>query len=158
MLLSEVFRPDRIMIDLESESKDELFGEMVESYVNAERAYADREAILKALLEREGLMSTGIKKGIAVPHGKTAAVSGVKGVLGISHEGVDYEALDGQPVYLVFLLLSSPGDSELHLRVLRKLAVMLENPSFETDLMEAKSAQDAFETIRRYEDLQTATE
>jgi mannitol/fructose-specific phosphotransferase system IIA component (Ntr-type) len=155
MLLRDVFSAERIKVDLESESKDELFEEMVNVYVTANRDFADRGALLKALLDREALMSTGIKKGIAVPHGKTTAV---QDVLGISPKGIDYEALDGQPVYLVFMLLSSPDASELHLRTLRKLAILLENPSFASELMQAKSAEGASQVLRRYEDLQTAIE
>jgi mannitol/fructose-specific phosphotransferase system IIA component (Ntr-type) len=158
MLLRDVFPADRIKIGLESESKDELFEELVDAYVTAKRDFADRGAILAAIQEREALMSTGIKKGIAVPHGKTTAVSDVQGVLGISRKGIDYDSLDGQPVYLVFLLLSPLDISDNHLRVLKKLAILLENPSFEADLMEAKTAEGAFQVLKRYEELQTAIE
>jgi mannitol/fructose-specific phosphotransferase system IIA component (Ntr-type) len=158
MLLRDVFSAERIKVDLESELKDELFEEMVNVYVTASRDFADRGALLKALLDREALMSTGIKKGIAVPHGKTIAVQDVQGILGISRKGIDYEALDGQPVYLVFMLFSSPDASESHLRTLRKLAILLENPSFASELMQAKSAEGASQVLRRYEDLQTAIE
>ncbi len=155
MLLRDVFRADRIKIDLESDTKDELFEELVELYVTSSGDIAHREEVLKAILERESLMSTGIKKGIALPHGKSAAVPEIRGVLGVSRKGIDYEALDGQPVYLVFLLLSPPETSENHLRALRKLALLLEIPSFASDLMGAKSPEGAYQVIRHYEDLQT---
>lgn len=158
MLIRDVFPADRIRIGLESESKDELFEELVDVYVAAKRDFSDRAAILASIQEREALMSTGIKKGIAVPHGKTTAVSGVQGVLGVSRKGIDYDSLDGQPVYLVFLLLSSPDISDNHLRVLKKLAVLLENPAFEAELAQATNPEGAFQVLKRYEELQTAIE
>jgi PTS system fructose-specific IIC component/PTS system nitrogen regulatory IIA component len=158
MLLKQVFSPECIKINLESQSKDELFEELVDGFVTAKSCYADRASILKAIKEREALMSTGIKKGIAIPHGKTSAVSGVKGFLGISRDGIDYESLDNEPVYLVFLLLSSPSDAEQHLRALKGLACLLENPAFQASLMEATSAQNAYDIIQKYENTMNAGE
>ena len=113
MLLSSVFNPKSINIDLQSEEKDEVFEELVEELVNADPTL-NRAAALKAIREREEKMSTGIINGIAIPHGKTDAVKEVRGAIGISRRGIDYDALDGKPVYLIFLLLSSPDSSELH--------------------------------------------
>jgi len=98
-------------------------------------------------------MSTGIKKGIAIPHGKTNAVDSVYGVLGISRKGVDYDALDGEPVFLLFMLLAPQKDSEKHLRLLKRLAELLDNPSFYTDLLSQKDSQSANNLIRKYEDV-----
>ncbi len=153
MLLTQVFTPECIKIDLESESKDELFEEMVDVYVTAKACHADRDSILKALKDREALMSTGIKKGIAIPHGKTPAVSGIRGVLGVSKQGIDYDSLDGEPVYLVFLFLINPAEAEQHLRILQRLAFLLDNPSLQSELMEAQSPQAAFGIIKKYEEM-----
>lgn len=152
MLLKQVFPVDCIKIGLESEYKEELFEELVDIYIRANANFADRTEILRAIAEREALMSTGIKKGIAIPHGKTGSVSGIKGVIGISSSGIDYESLDGEPVYLVFLLLSSPSESEQHLRVLRNLAILLDNPSFKADLLAAASPDEANRILQKYED------
>ncbi len=152
MLLKQVFPADCIKVGLESEYKDELFEELVDVYVRAHADFADRDEIIRAINERESLMSTGIKKGIAIPHGKTPAVNGIRGVMGISKTGIDYEALDGEPVYLVFLILSSPSESEQHLRVLRNLAMLLDNPSFQADLMSAATADEANRVIQKYEE------
>jgi PTS system fructose-specific IIC component/PTS system nitrogen regulatory IIA component len=101
-------------------------------------------------------MSTGIKKGIAIPHGKTGAVDRVYGVLGISKKGIDYDALDGNPVHLLFLILVPEKDSETHLRLLKRLAMLLDDPQFYTDLALQSSAQGACEIIKKYEDILTA--
>ena len=96
-------------------------------------------------------MSTGIKKGIALPHGKVEGLTGLSGVLGISKRGIEYAALDGEPVYLVFMLVSSPKDSELHLAALKRLAVLLDDPEFYTDLLRADSPARASSIVRNYE-------
>jgi PTS system fructose-specific IIC component/PTS system nitrogen regulatory IIA component len=98
-------------------------------------------------------MSTGIQMGIAIPHGKTNAVDKVYGMLGISKKGVDYEALDGTPVYLLFMILAPQKDSEQHLRVLQRLAELLANPQFYTDLAAQRDAQSACGIIKKYEDV-----
>ena len=152
MFLQEVFRPEFIKIDLEAEDKDEAFEELVDFFCQA-RGLSIREELLTALKEREAKMSTGILKGIAIPHGSTYAVDTVCGVLGVSGGGVDYDALDGNPVYLLFMLLAPHQDAETHLRVLKRLAELLENPEFSIDLKSQSDAQGAYRVICKYEDL-----
>jgi PTS system fructose-specific IIC component/PTS system nitrogen regulatory IIA component len=96
-------------------------------------------------------MSTGIKRGIALPHGKAAGITGILGAIGISKRGIDYSSLDGEPVYLVFMLVSSPEDSDLHLAALKRLAVLLDDSEFYTDLLSADSPDRASAIIRNYE-------
>jgi len=152
MFLHEVFAPEFIKIGLDSEDKDEAFEELVDLYCQAEKSDA-REEILAALRERENKMSTGIHKGIAIPHGKTNAIDRVQGVLGISKKGVDYDALDGQPVYLLFMLLAPQLESEKHLRMLKRLAGLLDNPQFYTELVAQTDPQGAHQIIKKYEDI-----
>jgi PTS system fructose-specific IIC component/PTS system nitrogen regulatory IIA component len=152
MLLHEVFPAKFIKLDLEAEDKEEAFEEMVDYFCQAERSGA-REEILEALREREAKMSTGIHKGIAVPHGKINAIDQVYGVLGISRKGIDYDALDGEPVYLLFMILAPPGDSERHLRILKRLAELLENPQFYMELLSQKDPQGAYGVICKFDDI-----
>jgi PTS system fructose-specific IIC component/PTS system nitrogen regulatory IIA component len=152
MFLHEVFPAKCIKVDLEAEDKEEAFEEMVDYFCQVTRNN-DREEILEALREREAKMSTGIHKGIAVPHGKTNVVDDVFGFLGISRKGIDYDALDGEPVYLLFMILAPPKDSEKHLRILKRLAELLENPQFYMDLLSQKDPQGAYNIICKYEDI-----
>jgi PTS system fructose-specific IIC component/PTS system nitrogen regulatory IIA component len=152
MFLYEIFPPELIKIGLESDDKDEAFEELVDQFCQAERSDG-REEILEALREREAKMSTGIHKGIAIPHGKTNAIESVKGVLGISKKGIDYDALDGQPVYLLFMLLAPQKDSEKHLRMLKRLAGLLDNPQFYTELVAQNDPRSAHGVIKKYEDI-----
>ena len=150
MILGQVFNPKTICVNLESEDKEEVFAELVEKVVTL-KPNLNRDNILNAIAERESLMITGIKEGIAVPHGKTDEVDEVLGVIGISKVGIDYEALDGKPVHLVFLLLSSKYNAEFHLRVLRHLSTVLEAPGFVAELLEQKDAEGVYSVVCKYD-------
>jgi PTS system fructose-specific IIC component/PTS system nitrogen regulatory IIA component len=152
MFLYDVFRPELIKVDLEAVDKDEAFEELADHFCQAEKSNA-REEILEALRVREAKMSTGIHKGIGIPHGKTNAVENVYGVLGISRRGIDYDALDGEPVYLIFMVLIPQKDTEKHLRILKRMAELLENPQFYTELVAQKDPQGAYGVLKKYEDM-----
>lgn len=150
MLLDKVFNPKAVNIDLKSEDKDEVFEELIEELVSVNPSL-DRSVALAAVKEREAKMSTGIMSGIAVPHAKTSAVTDVQGAIGISRSGIDYDALDGKPVHLIVLILSGADSTELHLRVLKRLARLLENSEFYAELMEQKTVEAAYNVFCKYE-------
>jgi PTS system fructose-specific IIC component/PTS system nitrogen regulatory IIA component len=151
MLLQRVFAPGSIKIGLESEDKDELFEELVDVLAKEGGRGFPRSSVLAAIREREDKMSTGIKKGIAVPHGKAEGLAGLVGALGISKRGIEYASLDSEPVYLVFMLVSDPKDSDIHLTTLKRLAILLDDPAFYVDLLRAESPERANATIGNYE-------
>ncbi|GHV68631.1 hypothetical protein AGMMS49928_08630 [Spirochaetia bacterium] len=155
MFLHEVFPPELIKVNMEAEDKDEAFEELVDHLCQVEHS-GIREEVLGALREREAKMSTGIHKGIAIPHGKTNALDDIKGVLGISKKGIDYDALDGEPVYLLFTILTPERDSEQHLHVLKRLVGLLNNPDFYNELAAQNDSQGAHRIIKKYEDPLTA--
>jgi PTS system fructose-specific IIC component/PTS system nitrogen regulatory IIA component len=157
MFLHDVFLPNFIKVNLEAEDKDEAFEELTDHFCPASKSNA-REDILDALREREAKMSTGIQKGIAIPHGNTNAINSVSGVLGISRKGIDYDALDGEPVYILFMLVAPEKDTEKHLRILKRLAELLENSNFCIDLQTQRDAQSAYKIICKYEDMITTLE
>ncbi|GMO46084.1 MAG: hypothetical protein Ta2G_01110 [Termitinemataceae bacterium] len=150
MLLSEVFLPEFIKFGITSTNKADLFEEMVEHFCSVTKLDVKTE-VLKALDEREAKMSTGIQHGIAIPHGKTIAVDKVYGVIGVSEKGIDYDSLDGQAVHVVLMILAPPVQAESHLHLLQRMAVVLRNPSFYTDIMQAKNAQAVFDILTKYE-------
>jgi PTS system fructose-specific IIC component/PTS system nitrogen regulatory IIA component len=155
MALSDLFPPEFIRIGLEAEDKDEAFEELADAFCQASRLDI-REDILDAIRDRERKMSTGIQKGIAVPHGKTGAVDRVRGILGVSKRGIDYDALDGEPVYLLFMVIAPQTDTEKHLGVLKRLAELLQNPQFFTDLAAQNDPSSASAVIKKYENILTA--
>ena len=150
MRLQDIFTPERIILDLQSREKNEVFREltdrMAESY-----GLSEKEKILEAVQLREKKMSTGIQKGIAIPHGKTSVVPTVAGVVGISRSGIDYDALDGEPVHLLFYLVSPEGDPKTHLDVLKDVARLLEFPDFFPAVMKADSPSAVAELFGKYD-------
>ena len=150
MFLHEVFPLECIKVNLEAEDKDEAFEELVDHLCQSGMTDA-REAILTALQQREAKMSTGIHKGIAIPHGNTDAIDSVYGVLGISRKGIDYDALDGEPVYVLFMIIAPHGETETHLRILKRMAELFEDPQFYIDLQSQTDAHGAYKVICHYE-------
>ncbi|MDR1216501.1 MAG: PTS sugar transporter subunit IIA [Treponema sp.] len=149
MLLNEIFPPDLIKVDLDADDKDEAFEELVDIFCSR-RNLNKRSEILESLHKREKLMSTGIQKGIAIPHGKIDSLDDLYGVMGISHKGIDYEALDGESVHLLFMILV-PKNSEKHLRILQRLAELLSNPQFYKDLITQRDAVGVSTVLKCYE-------
>ena len=153
MILQKAFQPSTIKTDLESESKDELFEELVDLLAGVyppQLTFPRREA-LEALSRREAKMSTGICKGIALPHATVDGLDSMKGAIGISKKGIDYDALDGHPVYLTFLLLTPPGDAESHLQALQRLAALIEDKVVVQKLSSATTPEAAFSIIKEFE-------
>ena len=152
MFLYDVFPPEFIKIGIEAENKDEVFEELVDYFCQTQKSDARRE-ILDVVLLRESKMSTGIAKGLAIPHGITDAVKAIHGILGISKKGIDYDSLDGEPVNLVFMLLAPKTFTEKYLRLLMRLAELLEIPEFFRDLLAQKDSRSANQIIKKYENI-----
>ncbi|HVP19816.1 MAG TPA: PTS sugar transporter subunit IIA [Spirochaetia bacterium] len=152
VLLHDLFSAPRIKCHLEAEDKTEVFEELVDHLVGQYRIDS-RDEILGAICRREEKMSTGIKKGIAIPHAKTKFTRGVIGVLGVSDHGIDYESLDGEPVRILFLLVSSEEDAATHLEVLKKIALLVENAGFSRDVLAAGSPEKVNRVIQKYEEM-----
>jgi PTS system fructose-specific IIC component/PTS system nitrogen regulatory IIA component len=157
MFLYDIFPPELIKIGLEAEDKDEVFEEMADLFCQTMKT-GNRNDILEALWERESKMSTGIQKGIAIPHGKVKSLENVYGVLGISKNGIEYDALDDQPVYLLFMVLAPKTESEMPLRLLKRLSELLDNPQFYTELLAQNDPHNAGKIIKKYEDIYIASE
>ncbi len=103
---------------------------------------ADQESIIAAILKREELGSTGIGRGVAVPHTKHPSVEKLVGTVGVSHEGVDFNSLDGDKVHLFFLLVSPPDRPGDHLRALENISRQLRDDTFCRFLKQAQSVHD----------------
>jgi PTS system fructose-specific IIA component/PTS system nitrogen regulatory IIA component len=131
MKFSDFVAPDAIRSRIEAQSKEGVIREMVQALVDAGRiAAADQEGIVKAIMKREDLGSTGIGRGVAVPHTKHPSVSRLVGTVAVSPSGVDFESLDGDPVQLFFLLVSPPDRPGDHLRALENISRQLRDESF----------------------------
>ncbi|MGP1440485.1 MAG: PTS sugar transporter subunit IIA [Treponema sp.] len=150
MLLSSVFHPEIIKVPLESVEKAEVFEELVDVYVRYDSS-ADRNTILRALLAREAQGTTGIKKGVALPHARIVGLKRPIGIVGISQQGIHYDSLDGKPVYLVFMLLSNPEKCDEHLRILTSVNSLINDNKFLNDMLEQTTGDAVYNLISKYE-------
>ena len=140
MKFSDFVARESISASLQAADKESAIREMVQSLLDAGRIEKSQyDSIIKAILKREELGSTGIGRGVAVPHTKHASVDKLVGTVAVSKEGVDFASLDGETVHLFFLLVSPmdrPGD---HLRALENISRQLRNDTFCRFLKKAKS-------------------
>lgn len=139
MTLLDILSPDTTIVDLKGETKEEIIAELVDSLANSD-AITDRDKVLQAVLEREKIMSTGIGDGIAIPHGKSDSVEQLIAALGTQRRGVDFEALDGEPAYVFFLLVSPANVSGPHIKALARISRLLKNDEFKKKLIAAESS------------------
>jgi fructose-specific phosphotransferase system IIA component len=141
MKVSELLKPEFIISDLKGESKEEIINELVDLFKDDPRV-EDIEKVRSAVLEREKVMSTGVGKGFAIPHGKTNAVKEIIGAFGKIKDGIDYESLDGNPVNLVFLLVGKDNLISTHIKLLSRISRLMNKDDFRHRLVEANSAEE----------------
>lgn len=149
MDLSDILRPEQIQPDLKATNRWEAIDELIDTLVKTSKIRPeDREAITAVVKKRESSMSTGIGFGIGIPHASTDLIYEVVGSFGRSHAGVNFDALDNQPVNLVMLFLVPQGQFQKHLHTLAKIAKLLHKKEFRQALEQAADAKAMFEIIR----------
>ena len=139
MLLTEILTPDRIRVPLAAVDKTGVLRELTE--LLAERAGAEAEPLLAAVLEREQVLSTGIGHGIAIPHAKSSLVIDLSLICGRSSIGIPFDALDGEPVRLFFLLIGPDSAAGLHVKALSRIARLVRRESVREALLMAESTE-----------------
>jgi len=136
---------------MRSRTKRDVLEELATVILGGREGY-DPEATVNVLMEREKLGSTGIGDGIAIPHGKLAIVNEMAISFGKSPEGIDFNAMDGKPVHLFFLLLAPENAAGQHLKMLAKLSKMLKDESFRNDLLVSESRDELLRVILEKDD------
>jgi PTS system nitrogen regulatory IIA component len=148
MKLSDFVVREAIVVDLQATGKEEAIREIVRSLNHAGRlAESDLESVTRAILGREELGSTGIGQGVAVPHTRHPTVSRLIGTVALSRRGVDFAALDGEPVDIFFLLISPPNQPGDHLRALENISRHLKDERFVSFLRQAKTRESVVELL-----------
>jgi fructose-specific phosphotransferase system IIA component len=141
MALIELIEKKVIKIPLISRNKSDVLKELVDILVETGKI-EDADTVLRDVLKREEMGSTGLEEGIAVPHAKTEAVKTLTVAIGISPAGIDFEALDGKPSQLFFLLLAPPSQVGPHIEALSDIARMTKSKTFIRLLTAAKNAEE----------------
>lgn len=143
MKFADFVSREAILADLTASDKDGTIREMVRALQEAGSIQAEeQESIVKAILKREELGSTGIGRGVAVPHTKHPSVGHLVGMVAVSREGVDFASLDGELVHLFFLLISPPDRPGDHLRALENISRQLRDETFCRFLKQARAADE----------------
>ncbi|MFH0844757.1 MAG: PTS sugar transporter subunit IIA [Pseudomonadota bacterium] len=146
MKLSEILDEANIIPDLRAKDKRGVLEELAQ-VVASHEPLLDKGSLVRVLLERERLGSTGIGDGVAIPHGKFRGILHPIISFGRSRKGLDFESMDGQPTYLFFLLVAPENAANIHLKALAKIAKILKNSSFRKSLMEAPTRDVIYQTI-----------
>ena len=150
MFLHEIYGKDRIRLHLNDMDKEQVLKELVGLLVKTTGTERGDE-ILKVILEREKLVSTGINNGIAIPHGKIDNLDGVVGVIGMSDKGINYDSLDGKPSHIIFLFISGKSKPEEHLMMLNKISIIAGNQRFRREFLTAENPESASLILKKYE-------
>lgn len=148
MKFSDFISRESVCATVQAEDKEGVIRELTKNLLDAGRISSDEtESIIKAILKREELGSTGIGRGVAVPHTKHPGVQQLVGTVGVSHEGVDFDSLDGERVQLLFLLISPPDRPGDHLRALENISRQLRNDTFCRFLKQAKTSEEILQLL-----------
>ncbi len=148
--ISQLLSEEVIDADLEVTGRKEVCEELVNLLADTGKVKDSSEA-LEAVMEREGYMSTGIGNGVAIPHAKSSSVDSLVAAFGRIKDGVDFKAIDGKPVFLVFLLLTPEKEAGLHVRALARISRLLKNLDFKNRLIEMETANQIIEAVREQE-------
>ncbi|MCL6621137.1 MAG: PTS sugar transporter subunit IIA [Syntrophobacterales bacterium] len=146
MKIIDFLDKDCILPDLQATGKREVLEELARPLLPSLPGLSLQE-VVHVLMERERLGSTGIGDHIAIPHGKLPEIKGLKLAFGRSWAGVDFQAMDGKPSHLFFLLLAPSNSAGLHLQVLAKISRMLMSASFRESLMQAPTREDLYRLL-----------
>lgn len=148
MKIMDFLNEKAVSANLSATDKKGIIGELVDLLVKA-GVIKDKETVVKVLLERESLGSTGIGQGIGIPHGKCDCVKELVSAFGISQKGVNFDALDGEPVHIFFLLLAPTESAGPHLKALARISRLLKDKYFRDMLKGAKDEKAIIKIIRQ---------
>lgn len=151
MKIADILNRDLIIPELTSKNKKEVLEELVAAIVKQNKRI-NKEELIKVLLEREKLGSTGIGDGVAIPHGKLKNIDALLASFGKSVDGVDFDSMDGKPTHIFFLLVAPENSAGIHLKALARISRLLKDNSFKQNLMNARLKEDIFKTIIERDD------
>lgn len=144
MKICDILRKDRIIPSLEGTSKMDVINELINQFKDDDRV-TNIENMRLAVHDREKIMSTGVGKGFAIPHAKTTSVNDIIAAFGRIESPIDFQALDGQPVNLVFLLVGKENLVGPHIKLLSRISRMMNKDEFRESLAQAKTADEIYD-------------
>lgn len=147
MKIMDFLSPDAVCADLKSSTKKEAIKELVDLLAETGEV-KKKDELVKILLARETLGSTGIGQGIGIPHGKSASVKKLIAAFGLSKKGINFESLDGDPTYIFFLLVAPEESAGPHLKALARISRLLKDKYFRETLLKASDVKEIIKIIK----------
>jgi len=147
MKIMDFLNKKAISVNLKAPDKEGIIHELVD-LLSDTTEIKNKEELIKAVLSREALGSTGIGQGIGIPHAKSQNVKGLVAAFGLSKNGVDFDSLDGEPVHIFFLLLAPEESAGPHLKALARISRMLKDKYFRELLRKAKDENEVLRIIQ----------
>jgi fructose-specific phosphotransferase system IIA component len=150
MILTQILELECVKVPLQGTDKDSVIRELVD-LLDAAKLLADKNEVLQAVLSRENTRSTGIGSGIAIPHGKCKGVRELVMAMGVSPKGIDFQSIDGKPVYILVLLVSPIDKTGPHIQALARISRLMLDEDFKNKLQSAASAEQLYNLISEKE-------
>lgn len=151
MKISDILTEEVIATHLPGSTKEEVLDNIIELAAHSPNM-KNKEKVRAAILERERIMSTGVGRGVAVPHGKCDGVSDTVTAFAVTDKPVDFKSLDGQPVQLMFLLVGRENSVGAHLKLLSRISRLMSSDGFRNKLIAANSPAEVVELFRKEEE------
>ena len=150
MILTQILQPDCIKVPVENRDKEAVITELVD-LLDANGLLSGRDEVLEAVLTRERTQSTGTGAGIAIPHGKCNAVKELVMAIGIAHESIEFNSIDGKPVTILILLVSPADQTGPHIQALATISRLMLNEEFRQQLEKVASADEVYGLLNNQE-------
>lgn len=147
MKISDILNPDVIEVNLDVKDKDDSLKKIIALAANSKKIL-DLNKVSETIMEREKLVSTGVGKGFAIPHGKTDAISDIVAAFVITKTPIDFDSIDGEPVRFIFLLVGKETLLNTHIKLLSRISRLMNKDEFRTKLLGAKSKEEVLKIFK----------
>ncbi len=151
MLLTDLIKEDRVILNLTSVRKKDVIKEMAEHFYKL-GLVDDVNKFINKILERESIESTGIGEGVAIPHARCDSVKVLSVVFAHSEQGVDFESIDGKPVHLIFMIGAPQDVKKEYLQTIAKIARLLKTRNYKEELLKARTVKEIMMVFNAFDD------
>ena len=150
MKISNILNEDLIQVNIPGETKEDIINAIIDLAAKSDNI-SDIDKVREAIFEREKIMSTGVGKGFAIPHGKTDAVTDIVAAFGITEKPIDYQSLDHEPVRLIFLLIGKDSLVGAHIKLLSRISRLMNKEQLRDKLLNSKTPAEILKHLQEEE-------
>lgn len=147
MKISDILSPDVIDVNVEVSYKDDALNKIIKLAENSGKIL-DSEKVTRTIFDREKLVSTGVGKGFAIPHGKTDSIQDITAAFMITKNPIDFDSIDGEPVRFIFLLVGKETLLNTHIKLLSRISRLMNKDEFRAKLLQAKTKEDVLKIFK----------